>query len=389
MPRSPYRSGDRVRSRQVVTSATQLLGEIDSNVEYFIDGNIDLGSGSIVVPEGGMQVSGLGFNISSITSSSTIFTSPQTYSGDLFASGVSFTSPAVFDLDNDGNGNGVECVDVNFLSCGSIGELTAYRQGLWSNVAVILCTNGVTLSGAWSGGFASLTSIVIGGMTGPLFKSGTSLSIAGTFRSDVNALQLSPATFSDISESEVINDASFSMEGVRVPGGYNAFTNMPSSSVKARFSNCQGVRNTYPGGQTTYTAEAVTNIAAQNTLYMLEGTTTASDLQWFSAPGDNNLTYISTQPIEVEVKAIVTLSGTNNDQVQIVIRQYDDSASSYIDLSSSGAATMNAGGRAEGISALAYASLSENDRIEVWVENLSSTNNVTAKIGGLIAVTER
>lgn len=390
MPKSPRRGGDKIDGREIVTSASQLLGDIRSDVEYLIDGDIDLGLGSITVPPSGIQIRGLGFNISSLTSSGTIFvTELGSYSGDFFANGLSFTAPAVFDLDNDGNGNGAECLDVNFTGCASIGELANYRQGLWSNVAVIGCTNGLTLSGAWSGGFASLTSIVIGGLTGPLFAAGSSLSIAGTFRSDINALQLSPAVFTDIFEAEILADGAFSMEGVRVPGGYNAFPNMPSSSVKARFRNCQGVRNTYPGGQYTFAAEAVTTIPAANTPVKLAGTTAASDLQWFSDTGDNELTYISTQPIEVEVKAVLTLAGSNADQVQIIIRQWDDSAGSYIDLSESGAATMNQSGRAEGIASFGYASLAENDRIEVWVENLTGSNNVTAKVGGIVGIIER
>jgi hypothetical protein len=360
-------------------------------VEYLIDGDIDLEGKPIIVPPGGMQLSGLGFNISSLTNSSgpVFSTAPGSYSGDLLVSRLSLTSPSVFEVDNQENGGGIEITDSNFLNCASIGEASAYRQGLWANVAVISCDDGLTLSGTWSGGFASLTSIVLGGMAGPLFSAGTALLIQGAFRSDINALQLAPAIFTDISESNIQEDGSFSMEGVRVPGGYNAFPNMPSSSVKARFRNCQGVRNTYPGGQYTFTAEAVTTITAVNTPAKLAGTTADNDLQWFSGTGDNELTYISTQPIEVEVKAVLTLAGGNADQVQILIRQWDDSAGEYIDLSASGAATMNQSGRAEGVASFGYASLSESDRIEIWVENLSDDSDITAKTGGIVGVIER
>lgn len=387
----PFPPGAGPQRQVIVDRAVQLRGQIRSDVEYLIDGNIDLEGQSIIVPPGGMQISGLGFNISSlINSSGPVFaTAPGSYSGDLFVSRMSLTSPSVFDVDNQENGGGIEITDSNFLNCASIGEATAYRQGLWSNVAVISCADGLTLSGTWSGGFASLTSIVLGGITGPLFSAGTALLIQGTFRSDINALQLAPAIFTDIAESNIQEDGSFSMEGVRVPGGYNAFPNMPSSSVKARFRNCQGVRNTYPGGQYTFTAEAATTIPAANTPVKLAGTTASSDLQWFSESGDNELTYISTQPIEVEIKAVLTLSGGNADQVQIIIRQWDDSSGAYIDLSVSGAATMNQSGRAEGIASFGYASLSENDRLEVWVENLSDSSDITAKIGGIVGVIER
>lgn len=41
------------------------------------------------------------------------------------------------------------------------------------------------------------------------------------------------------------------------------------------------------------------------------------------------------------------------------------------------------------IRTFAFARLDENDRIEVWVENLSANRNVTAEAGGLVGITER
>lgn len=375
---------------RVVRSPNELTGTLRSDTLYKVDGPIDLGGGSITVPPAGLQLEGHGFAISSITSTGPIFTTGgEPYSGDLFVKGMSLTSPAVFDLDNAGNFNAVECLDVNFIDCASLGELIAYRQGLWSNVALISCTDGLTMSGTWAGGFFSTTAIIIGAMTGPIFKAGTALVVNGSFRSDFNALQLGGAVFTDISEANITNDAAFSMEGVRVPGGYNAFPNISPSSVKARFRNCQGVRNTYVGGQwsvTTSTATALNGGANPN---KLAGVVSYEDLQWFTGPADNQFTFISTQTVEVQVLVVLTLTGPNGDQVNIIIRQWDDSAGSYVDISNSGARTLNASGRAEGVETFAFARLDENDRIEVWVENLSANRNVTAETGGLVGITER
>jgi hypothetical protein len=93
--------------------------------------------------------------------------------------------------------------------------------------------------------------------------------------------------------------------------------------------------------------------------------------------------------VEVQVLVVLTLTGPNGDQVDIIIRQWDDSAGTYVDISNSGARTLNASGRAEGVETFAFARLDENDRIEVWVENLSANRNVTAEAGGLVGITER
>lgn len=385
----------------VVKEASQLSGALDSTKAYLIDGAIDMGSTQITVPTGGLTIVGVDFNVSSLTSSENSYTmfvsAGGSYSGDLILRNVqvttSGTSSQVMDIDNNENGNALECTDVNFFNCTSLGEMTDYRQGLWSRVGIIQCDDGLTMSGNWSGGFAILDSIIVSaGVTfnGTLLKEGTSLSISGSVRSNMNALQLGASgEISDMQPSNVVNDAEFRMEGVRCNPSSTPFPNFPASSVKARFSKCVGFRNTYVGGQWSVTTAAATTISAANTPVKLAGTTTYDDLQWFDGSTDNAMKLISEEVIEVQALCVLTITGTNGDQVSIQIRKWDDSASSYTTLSASGARTLNAGGRAEGIELFAYAEMEENDRIEVWIENQTAARNVTAEVGGLFGVTER
>lgn len=383
--------GDRPLNATWVTSAAQLSGDLDSSQLYIIDGAIDLGGASITVPETGLQIVGLGFDVSSVTTTGPLFDTPSGgYSGNLQVGDLTITSPFVFDLDNAGNNGATECNGVNFLGCASLGELTEYRQGLWAGVGIINCTDGVTLSGTWSGGFATLDSIVIGGFTGTVFKAGAVLDIQGSFRSNINALDIAPGgAFCDFSPATIDPDGGFSMTDVRLSSGVVGFPNMPRGSTKARYRNCQGQDNTYPGAQWVITSSAATVIGAANTPVKLAGGVTYADLQWFTGPIDNRFLYGSTQRIEAEIKCVLTLSGTNGDQANVIIRQWDDSASGWIDLSSSGAATINAGGRAEGVACFAYASLDVGDYVEVWIENLSGARNLTAENGGLVGIEER
>ena len=386
---------------EMVRDKQDLSGDLRSDVAYVIDGVVDMGSTSIVVPEGGLTIIGLDFNISSLESSEnnyTMFVSPGgSYSGDLVLRSLqvttSGTSSQLLDINNDGNGNALECTDVNFFNCTSLGEMTAYRQGLWSRTGIIQCDDGLTLSGTWSGGFAILDSILVSaGVTfnGVILKEGTTLSIQGSVRSNMNALQLGASgNISDLQPSNIVNDNEFRMEGVRCNPAATAFPNFPASSVKARFSKNAGFRNTYVGGQWSVTSSATTTISAANTPVKLAGTTTYSDLQWFQGSTDNAMELISSESIEVQALCVLTITGTNGDQVSIQIRKWDDSASSYTTLSESGPRTLNSGGRAEGIELFAYAEMDENDRIEVWIENQSASRNVTAEIGGLFGITER
>ena len=379
-----------------VHDAATLTGTLESGKVYVIDGVIDIGSDSINVPEGGLVLQGLGFGVSKITTSennATIFSYGGSYSGDLFIHDLEIeatgTGSKVFDLDNNGNSGAVECVGTNFLNCKSLGTLDSYRQGLWSNLALLFCTDGLTMSGTWSGGFRATTCIIVGsGFTGTVFKEGTSLSIGGRIISDMNAANLnSSGTFCDFQPANITNDASFLMDGVTVNSASNAFPNMPASDTKARFSRCVGADNTYVGGQWAISTETATSCTA-GTPIKLAGTTTYSDMQWFSQTTNNAFVYDGANDIEVVVHVSLSYDGTNNDVIKTIIRKYDNSGASYSDVSITGGQTIRSGNRLDSVNLHGFTTLSQNDRIEIWVEN-DSSNNVTASLDGLVSVSER
>lgn len=50
---------------------------------------------------------------------------------------------------------------------------------------------------------------------------------------------------------------------------------------------------------------------------------------------------------------------------------------------------MNSAGRAEGVGILAFGTIQNNDRIEIWIENDTAARDVTVLIDGLVSVSER
>ncbi|MDC0657050.1 hypothetical protein N6L27_03470 [Leisingera sp. SS27] len=398
-----YRDGEPIAPAAVtvVRTAADLAGDLDSSTLYLIDGVIDMGSQSITVPAGGLTLRGQDFGVSGLISTAagyTMFVTPGGgHSGTLLMRDMYVTTSGagsqVFNLDNQGNGGAVECTDFNFVSCTSIGTLTAYRQGLWSNFATIACTDGLTMDGTWSGGFAILTAIIVAAgapFTGTLLKAGGSLIVNGSIRSDLNALQLDASgEISDFAPANIANDAEFRMTGVRCNPAATPFPNMPATSVKARYSNCVGFRNTYVGSQWSITAEAATTIGAANTPVKMAGTTTYADQNWFDNTTDNAMRYIGSDQIGVEIHGELSFTGTNGNQINVILRHWVESSSSYVDLAETGPFTMNAAGRAENIGLHAFSDFDQNDRLEVWVENQTTANNVTAKLGGIVSINER
>lgn len=387
----------------IVKQASDLIN-IDSTKNYMIDGVINLGTQSIEVPEGGLSLSALnGARDTSVLYSEednyTMFTSPSGgYSGDVVIESctldVTGASSKIFDLDNDGNSNAIDITGVNFgrspvNRLTSLGELTDYRQLLLNGIGVLFCDDGLTFNGTWTG-LAALTSIVVGFKdSATLFKEGTSLTFSGSVRSDMNFLSVGAnSVFMDFDEANILEDSGLILDTFR-SGASDAMPNLPGSNVKVRYSSCVGVRNTYVGGEYEVSTSATTTISATNTLVKMAGTTTYDDLQWFSQTTDNAFVYDSSQEVEMEVKGSLSFTNSANKTMGLQVRQWVDSSSAYVDIGPRFIATIGAGGRAENLSFIARCVINGGDRIEIWIENRSDTSNITAEVGGIVAIEER
>ena len=188
-----------IRSKKDIVNRT-----LDSNMNYIIDGTISdiIATDRIIIPIGGLSLSGYGFDVSALKATqnnSILFESPVGGCGNLFLSNISLeasgTGSKVFNLTNAGAPTGgadaIELNVVNFDNCTSLGELTNFRQGLWDNIGVFGCKDGLTLSGTWSGGFRSDLVIVrnfgVASSVSTLFKKGTALLMESRFLTDINA----------------------------------------------------------------------------------------------------------------------------------------------------------------------------------------------------------
>lgn len=385
----------------IVKQASDMAGDLDSSKLYIIDGVVDMGTQTIAVPEGGLNIMGLGFGVSKLTSTEnnyTMFVDPLTFPGDLFLTdldiNVSGTNSKVFDLDNQENFDAVECNTVNFVACTSLGTLSNYRQILKRNVAYIACQDGLEFVGPWAGGAAIVTTIAISlpaNMT--LFKAGAGLVFSGRVFSDMNALLVNDTTtVFDFAEANFANDGSFELSGFRGKLTSDPVPNISGSSTKARFRNCSGVRNTYIGGEWELTTEVTTDITAVDTPVKVAGTTTANELAWFTMSASNRMEWDTDLQAEVRAEFFGSFTGSNNNQVRVIIRKWDNNLAAFEDLKSS-LITLNGGllgTRAENVSMFALAVMkNKGDYLELWIENTTGANDVTLGLGATFSVSER
>jgi|TARA_R110000751_G_scaffold11869_2_gene41169 hypothetical protein len=401
-----YRSGSTVnvnpntpQALVYVREAADLAGVLDSTKLYFLDGQIDLGTQSIVVPSTGLNLAGHGFGISGLISTEanhTMFvTDGVTYSGDLFLTSMdircSGVGSEVFDLDNQENFNAIEWNTVNFLSCTSLGEVKSYRQGLGRNVAWISCDDGLTMSGNWSG-FAMVDSIVVGApMAGVLFRAGTALVISGSFRSNINILGLGTigGSFCDFAPANITLDGGFAMSGVRADPDTIAFPNMPNTSVKARYRDCTGVRNTYVGASGTITTSTATVIATSGVYYSMAGAISVDEPTWLILFEDAGIEFNSDIATAFELAGAFSFSGTNNQVLSLKLYKYTAATTTWAAVSPSFEVTLNASNLAENVSFGAFVDMVKGDRLEFRVANLNGTNNITCLTGGQVRLKER
>lgn len=398
--------GQLIDNRIVVKESSQFSGDLDPSKEYFIDGKIDMGSLEITVPTSGLNLNGTNFDNSGLYSSSdnyTMFKSPSGGAAAGFLRGqniflnASGTNSKLFDLDNQGNNNSVEFTNCNIGQFGyapttSMGNLKDYRLFRLDGCAVILCADGLTCDGTMSGITVSDTIALALPATHTLFKEGTSLSLTGSFSSNMNFNSVNSATeFCNFQASNFVQDSGFKLSTFRTTAA-NPIPNILSSNNKARFVNCLGIEDTYIGGEWVLTTEVTTTISTAGVYVKLEGNTTYSDMQHLTNTTDNAFVYDADETILVNVDCVIGISGGMNDQVRIKIRQWDDSASAFIDIATSSAQTLSGGllgTRAENINIFGIATLDLNDRIEIWVANISDTSNVVGLEFSKTKITER
>ena len=393
----------------VVTTPQELSGTLDSTKLYLIDGIIDFtGTGlSIEVPQGGLSLGGHTFDISKLICSDTsytLFTSPGTGSGNLlgmdYAVEITGASSQVYDLVSDTGAEAFEFSRVNYNDCTSLGTIDNYRQGLETGTGRFGGTPELTLKGIWSGGYFIDTSIVRGLTNGSysLFAAGAGFTMASRFRSNQNIDLPATPSFFDFAPSQFANPSTVQLDGCLVSrnGSFDAgdatiTPNMVAGDLPAAWNGNIGLDNTYEGGKVTVTTETASVISVIGTFVDLNGTYTPTELQHFDNPSLGQLRHLGNNPRNFNITFDLVIEGPSNDQVEVKILKWDDSASGFVDVGTQ-RRQINA---LAGVRDVAFftdfltGTLDQNDYFKMQIANNTSTGNLSAEVDGFMRVTER
>ena len=388
----------------IVKQASDLSGVLDSSKVYLIDGNINMGTTQIIVPQAGLFIRGLDYFVSSLYSTEdnyTMFVTPSGgFAGNLKISNctlyTSGTNSRIFNLDNQGNFGAIEFQSVNIgdfsVQTTEVGELTSYRQFRTDDCAFIRIADGLTFSGTWSGGFRLGDSIMLSIPSGTtLFKEGISLDFIGSSISDMNAISVdNTTTVFNFQDSNFTRDEGFNLNGARFNINSNPVPNMTLASTKRYFRNCSGIENTFAGARWEITTQVTTPISV-GVLVKALGTTTYDDLVHFSQTTNNAPIYDSTIIKDFVIIGQLIVDGGANDEIDLVIRHWDNSASNYIDIRTFTRNISNVVGGLDIAYFNPYATvtLDKDDRVEVWIRNNNDNTNATLVEGSFIAINVR
>lgn len=393
-----------IESRIIIKRAEQFNTVLRSDVTYHIDGSIDMGTISIKLPnDGPLSITAGGFFVSKLYSTEdnyTMFANPDSGNpSDFNIEGVELSvsgaNSKLFDVDNDGNNASFEFINCNIGSFSrlttSFGNVDNYRQVRFLGCGFINYSDGLTFNGTFAGGLAVTDSILLSAQAGSsLFKEGLALSIQGRSISNVNASSGSNASniiVWDFQESNIQNDSGFQLDGASFTNLTDPIPNLSETSTKSFFKDCVNIKNTRAGFEAEFTAQVLTPLTV-NTEAKVLGTTVISNNTWWSQTANNEWTYNSDQLRTFRVTVNVVVDAGPNDELAVIVRQWDNSASAYVQLKYKLRTVNNVGG---GLDIQDYNFVTSgvfeiNDRIELWMENTTDGTDATVQISSDIFV---
>lgn len=393
---------------EIVTTPQQLSGTLDSDKVYLIDGIVDFtGTGlNIEVPAGGLSIRGWSFDISGLVCSDagyTLFTSPPSGSGNLVIEEIGLTTSGIasqiYDIrDSDGT-HGLEIVRVNYNNCTSLGTIDGYRQGLEDGTGRFGGTPELILAGAWAGGFRISTSITRGisnSMSGNLFTADLGFTMGSRFLTDMNVDLGTNAGFTNFSSTNFPNPSTFQIQGAIItrngvvdPTDTTINPNINSSNLSNAWRDNVGIENTFEGGRTTVTSEAVTTINTVGVFVDVAGTFTADSLVHYDSPAQGQLRHIGDSPRDYLVELDLIIEGNQDTSVTVQLVKNNGTTDTVVGSQTRFISRFGGPNDRAFFHLTTPIALDRNDTVRLQVANNTGIANLTVEDSSYILITQR
>jgi len=279
-------------------------------------------------------------------------------------------------VDDNAGANAPLAVDwfgVNFKDVSTVGEVGTVDNFIYDTGA-FLNSQGLTFTGT-TGTVGISNSLFQGdGSTDSLLSIEATAIITRRFRIIYSSLiSFGSAVAINVSTSATVPVEGFILDTINFSGGSTYVTGVQQDDNKSRWSECRGVPNSaaigyyYMNGNTTATVITTVGDAVK-----VAGTTTGAPISQRFTNTPNRSTYVGAIQRDFKVSTVLSVESGNNNVVGIYIAKNGTlltESEVYI--------TTNAGGRAEGATCQVVLGMTQDDYIEVFVENATSTSSVT------------
>ena len=371
-----------VSSEIVIKSASDFPSPVSNvitlseNTRYIIDGSIDVGDDRFVLASN-TQIVGNGTAYSSIVSTTTgnLFTASTSFTFNNFA--VTCTSGTVFACTG-GAFESAYLKEFTISSASSSGMFTAWYSLFWDKGAVVSTTSPLSFSGACTLLILDLVEWITGYTT---------------------AVDLGTATFNTVAfhrcgfgYSSATNHINIAASSANLNAGFvgrlyqctfnasatNIVNGRAVGDLQWRAEDNTNLENTAKFAQLYATPSADTSIGSSGVYVVSNWNSTGTDglLAGFSTTTGGRLTYIGMSPTAFHVGVSIageSAGATSTFAFRVAVNGTTQ-ASSTVSREFAGG-----GGSAVGAPALCQAivELTENDYVELWITNTSSTVNFT------------
>ena len=341
---------------------------------YFFTDNVDL-VGNRLLCTGTVCILGTSSEIASITSTGLSGVALITTTYSLPMRNITITAPSGSTAISAVAANPsyvIDFHDVNFTNCPNIGTISGYANAIFESGA-FLNSSGLTFEG--NVGTVSFNTYIfsVGTGTGITFQS--TLVVSQILRITHSSMVVTGANIGiNTSSSASIPVDSYVLDTVNFSGGGTYTSGVAYNNNKSRFIQCKGITNSSTLGYATMIGNATaTTITATNTPVKIAGTFTLDALSQRYSLTSNKLAYTGSLAQVFDITVNCSLTTTNNNVVAIYIYKNGVKVASSVSI-----ATATASGKAENCSTSAILSLTLNDEIDVWAENQTASNNITA-----------
>lgn len=264
---------------------------------------------------------------------------------------------------------------VNFSGCTTNLDCGEIDNFIFSKGAIL---DGGTIKFTSSVGTIGIdNSLFVGsGAAENLIEISSTATITRRFRIIYSSFVATSSTIAvNVNVSAAIPVEGYILDTINFTGGGTYLSGVQYTDNKTRFVNCKGIDNTAEIGNYYMTNNATaSDIISADTPIKIAGTTTANSINQKFTHTDNKLTYVGALIRDFQISANASFTSGNNQVIGLYVAK-----NGVVISSSEMYATTSGSGRAESINCQTITSLDENDYIEMWIENATSTNDIVVE----------